>query len=322
MKTIAIVAGGNSSEYDISVKSARSVAGCLEGRYEAYIIVIRADDWYWEGPKGRVFSIDKNDFSLILDDRKVRFDAAFIAIHGSPGENGVLQGYFDMTGIPYTSCSSFVSALTFNKFACKQFLKGYNIPMANGILLRKGQQYDPTSIIRQLGLPLFVKPNASGSSFGVTKVKKADEFEQALTVALSEGHEAMVEAFMPGREVACGVMKSRNKKIIMPVTEIIPKKEFFDFEAKYSEGMSDEITPANISGKLTAQIQEMSSEIYDILDCRGIVRVDYIVNGNQPLFLEINTVPGMTMESIIPKQAGVFGLPLPDLYSMLIEELF
>jgi D-alanine-D-alanine ligase len=322
MKTIAIVAGGNSSEYPVSVKSARGVADVLKEKYELYIIMIRGTDWYWEDPRGRVWKVDKNDFSLVTDENRVRFDAVFIAIHGTPGENGLLQGYLDMAGLPYTSCDAFVSALTFNKQACKLYLNEYGIPMTGGLLLRKGQKYDAGKIVRQTGLPCFVKPNASGSSFGVTKVKEMKEFDAALEKAFEEGHEVLVESFMKGTEVACGVVKTRQRKIVMPVTEIVPKKEFFDYEAKYTDGFSDEITPARLPEAVTARIQELSSEIYDILGCKGIVRVDFIVTADGPQFLEINTIPGMTAESIIPRQAAVFGISLSDLYSMVIEDLF
>jgi len=322
MRTIAIVAGGNSSEYPISVRSAQGVSAALKGKYETYIINIKGTEWYWEDPKGRLFKIDKNDFTLVMDDQRVRFDAAFISIHGNPGENGLLQGYFDMTGIPYTSCDAFVSALTFNKQACKLYLNEYGIPMTGGLLIRKGQQYDADAIVSQIGLPCFVKPNASGSSFGVTKVKEVADFSSAVEKAFAEGHEVLVESFMKGTEVACGVVKTRQKKIIMPVTEVVPKKEFFDFEAKYTQGLSDEITPARMPEEVTSRIQELSSEIYDILGCRGIVRVDFIVTEDGPQFLEINTIPGMTPESIIPQQAAVFGISQTDLYSMVIEDLF
>lgn len=322
MRTIAIVAGGNSSEYPVSVRSAQGVATALKGKYETYIVNIKGTEWYWEDPKGRVFRIDRNDFTLVLDDQRVRFDAVFISIHGNPGENGLLQGYFDMTGIPYTSCDAFVSALTFNKQACKLYLNEYGIPMTGGLLIRKGQQYDTNAIVNQIGLPCFVKPNASGSSFGVTKVKEVADFDVAVEKAFAEGHEVLVESFMKGTEVACGVVKTRQKKIIMPVTEVVPKKEFFDYEAKYTEGLSDEITPARMPEEVTSRIQELSSEIYDILGCSGIVRVDFIVTEDGPQFLEINTIPGMTPESIIPQQAAVFGISQTDLYSMVIEDLF
>jgi D-alanine-D-alanine ligase len=322
MRTIAIVAGGDSSEYEISVKSAVGVAEAIRDRYVVFIINIRGRNWYWEDPKGRLFSIDKNDFSLPLDDSRVRFDAVFVAIHGTPGENGLLQGYLDMTGIPYTSCNAFVSALTFNKQACKLYLNEYGIPMTGGLLIRKGQQYDAARILKETGLPCFVKPNASGSSFGVTKVKKAEDFQEALEKAFAEGEEVLVESFMQGRETACGVIKTKQRKIVMPVTEIIPKKEFFDYEAKYTGGMSDEVTPAAMAEDITSKIQELSSEIYDILGCKGIVRVDFIVTKDGPQFLEINTVPGMTPESILPQQAKVAGIAEADLYSMVIEDLF
>lgn len=322
MKTIAIVAGGDSSEYDISVKSAAGVAEALAGIYYTYIINIRGSRWYWEDCKGRAYNVDKNDFSVVTDEGKVHFDAVFVAIHGTPGENGLLQGYFDMIGLPYTSCDAFVSGLTFNKQACKLYLNEYGIPMTGGLLIRDGQQYDTGRIIKETGLPCFVKPNASGSSFGVTKVNKAEDFDEALKKAFAESHEVLVESFMKGTETACGVIKTRQKKIVMPVTQIVPKKEFFDYEAKYTDGMSEEITPAQLPEAVTHKIQELSSEIYDILGCRGIVRVDFIVTAEGPQFLEINTVPGMTPESIIPKQAAVFGISLSDLYTMVIEDLF
>ncbi len=221
MRTIAIVAGGNSSEYPVSVRSAEGVATALKGKYETYIVTVKGTDWFWD-PKGRTFRIDKNDFTLVLDDQRVSFDAAFIAIHGNPGENGLLQGYFDMTGIPYTSCDAFVSALTFNKQACKLYLNEYGIPMTGGLLIRKGQKYNAESIVRQTGLPCFVKPNASGSSFGVSKVKETAEFDAALEKAFAEGHEALVESFMKGTEVACGVVKRRTEDH-HAVTEMSPK---------------------------------------------------------------------------------------------------
>lgn len=322
MRTIAIVAGGDSSEYEISVKSAAAVSNVLSEKYSIYIIMIRGVNWYWEDKKGRYHSIDKNDFSLIVDDSKIRFDAVFIAIHGSPGENGLLQGYFDMMQIPYSSCGFFCSALTFNKQACKLFLKEYRIPMAEAVLIRKDDQIDPENIIVHTGLPCFVKPNDSGSSFGVTKVRDKDKLISAVETAFKESNEVLIETFMNGREVACGIIKTNKKTLILPVTEIISKNEFFDFEAKYTPGKSDEVTPAKLSPELTRKIQELSSKIYDLLDCKGIVRVDFIITDNKPFFLEINTVPGMTTESIVPKQAEAAGIDLQDLYSMVIEDLF
>jgi D-alanine-D-alanine ligase len=322
MKTIAIVAGGDSSEFEISVKSANEVGKLLSSRYIIYIIMIRGANWYWEDQKGRYHNIDKNDFTLKTDDQRIRFDGVFIAIHGTPGENGLLQGYFEMIKIPYTSCSAFCSALTFNKQATKVYLKEYNIQMAEAILIRKGETTDPGLIMRRTGLPCFVKPNDSGSSFGVTKVKKRGELMPAIETAFKESNEVMIEAFMKGREVACGVVKTRNKKIVLPVTEIISKNEFFDFEAKYKQGRSDEVTPANLPETITKEIQRLSSLISDLLGCKGIVRVDFIVVNDKPLFLEINTVPGMTSESLVPKQAAAANISLEDLYSMVVEDLF
>ena len=319
MKTIAIAAGGDSSEYEVSVRSATEVSNILSSRYFTYIIMIKGSDWYWEDPKGRYFTIDKNDFSLRTDEMKIRFDAVFVAIHGTPGENGYLQGYFEMLKIPYTSCDAFCSALTFNKQACKLFLKDYKIPMAKAQLIREGDEIDPDEMISSIGLPFFVKPNDSGSSFGVTKVKKREELDMAFSNAFKESDEVLVEAFMDGREVACGVVKTRNKAVILPVTEIISKNEFFDYEAKYTPGRSLEITPADLPEKVTDKIQKLSSEIYDLLGCRGIVRVDFIIVNNKPFFLEINTVPGMTRESLVPQQAMAAGINLEELYSMVVE---
>jgi len=322
MRTIAIAAGGDSSEFEVSVKSAMEVRNVLSNKYTTYIIIIRGTNWYWEDSKGRLFTIDKNDFTLKLDDKKVRFDAVFIAIHGTPGENGLLQGYFDMMKIPYTSCSAFCSALTFNKQACKLFLKEYGIPMADALIVKKGESIDGKMIIARTGLPCFVKPNDSGSSFGVSKVKKEEELIPALEKAFSESSDVMIEAFMSGREVACGVVKSGNRKIILPVTEIISKNEFFDYEAKYTPGRSEEVTPADIPEELTEEIQKLSSAIYDLLGCKGIVRVDFIIVKDKPCFLEINTVPGMTEESLVPKQIKAAGIQFEDIYSMVVEDLF
>ena len=321
MKTIAIAAGGDSSEFEVSVKSAIEVSNILSSRYFTYIIMIKGANWYWEDPKGRYLSVDKNDFSIRTEEMKVRFDAVFISIHGAPGENGYLQGYFEMLGIPYTSCNAFCSALTFNKQACKLFLKEYKIPMARAILIREGDEIDIDAVIKSVGLPCFVKPNDSGSSFGVTKVKKKEDLAAAFENAFRESDEVLIEAFMNGRELACGVVKTRTKAVILPVTEVISKNEFFDYEAKYTPGRSQEVTPADLPEKVTDKVQKLSSEIYDILGCNGIVRVDFILIDTKPYFLEINTVPGMTKESLIPQQAKAAGINLEDLYSMVLEEV-
>ncbi len=322
MKTIAVVAGGDSSEYEISVKSAVAISNSLSSRYITYIVMIRGTNWYWEDSKGRYFNVDKNDFSLVTDEYRIKFDCVFIAIHGTPGENGLLQGYFDILNIPYTSCGAFCSALTFNKQACKLYLKEYNIPMAGAILIRKGDTFDPVSVIDQTGLPCFVKPNNSGSSFGVSKVRKKEELLSAVEKAFKESNEVLIETFLEGREVACGVVKTKKDSFVFPVTEIISKNEFFDFEAKYTSGVSDEITPADMPSEITFEVQRLSSHIYDLLGCSGIVRADFIVVGKKPYFLEINTVPGMTKESIFPKMIAAAGMTPEDIYSKVIENLF
>jgi D-alanine-D-alanine ligase len=322
MKTIAIVAGGNSSEFGISVKSAAEVSKALSSRYITYIIMIRGTTWYWEDRQGRYHNVDKNDFTLVNADAKIRFNAVFIAIHGTPGENGLLQGYFEMMGIPYTGCGTFCSALTFNKQACKLFLRDYKIPMAFSMLISCRIVWEAGDIISQAGLPCFVKPNESGSSFGVTKVKKMEELSPAIVKAFEESKEVIIESFMDGREVACGVVKTGNRELVLPVTEIISKNEFFDYEAKYTPGKSEEVTPADLPSSVTSEIQKLSSYIYDLLGCSGIVRVDFIIIDSKPYFLEINTIPGMTEESLIPKQAAAGGIPLQELYSMILEDLF
>lgn len=322
MRTIAVVGGGNSSEYEISVKSAREVARSLEGLYDCYMILLRGNDWYWEDNIGRAIPVDKNNFTIKLHDRVIRFDAVFIAIHGAPGENGQLQGYFDMLSIPYTGSNAFCSALTFNKQATKAWLKEYCIPMARSILHRRGETIDTVRILGITGLPCFVKPNDSGSSYGVSMVKEPGELEKAIIMALTESNEVLIEAIMEGTEVACGVVKTSKLDVVLPVTEIVSKNAFFDYEAKYTPGMSDEITPARIEPAIYEKVQNMSSGIYDLLGCSGIARVDFIIVGDTPMFLEINTVPGMTTESILPRQIAASGMKAAELYSMVIEELF
>ncbi len=322
MRTIAIVAGGDSPESEVSVKSANEVDKALSAKYITYIVLFKGANWYWEDKKGRYHNIDKNDFSLLINDNKIRFDAVFIAIHGTPGENGLLQGYFDMIKIPYTGSNAFSSAISFNKQACKLCLKDYGIPMADAVLIRNDCSQYPLSEITTIGLPCFVKPNDSGSSFGVTKVNKKEDLLDAMKKAFRESDEVLIESFIEGREVACGIVKTKGKSLVLPVTEIISKNEFFDYDAKYTPGKSDEVTPANMPLSVTNEIQRLSYRVFDILGCRGIVRVDFIVREDKPYFIEINTVPGMTAESIIPKQAAAAGLTLTELYGMVVEDLF
>jgi D-alanine-D-alanine ligase len=320
MKTIAIVAGGYSSEYVISVQSAAQVFDALnKQKYLPYVVEIQQFKWFVKIP-GEEVDIDKNDFSFTTKGGKVTFDCVFIAIHGTPGEDGKLQSYFEMLNIPYTSCNSFTSLLTFNKYATKIYLEKAGILSANAVLVRYKQKVNAHPMVKHLGLPAFVKPNNAGSSFGVTKVKLEEHLQKAVEDALKEDHEVIVEEFIEGTEVTCGIAKLSDQELILPLTEIVSKKEFFDYEAKYTPGMSDEITPARIDDKLTKQIQQLSSKIYDVLDCKGLVRVDFIIRKGDPYFLEINTVPGMSKNSIVPKMIRTAEKTEGEVYGMLIED--
>ena len=323
MKNIAIVAGGDSSEYVVSVRSGANVFNAIDRqKFIPWMVSIRNGVWSVLEDDKEIASIDKGDFSFSLNGEKFNLEYAYIMIHGTPGEDGLLQGYFDMLGIPYSSCGVQSSALTFNKNFCNKYLQSYDIPMARSLRLVTGEKWNPAEVVRELSLPLFVKPSAGGSSFGVTKVKKEEELMAAVDKALKESPEVLVEQFIEGKEFTCGVVKIGDKKLVLPVTEVIPKNEFFDYEAKYTPGMTDEITPARISETLTKKIQSLSSEIYDLCNCKGIVRVDYILKDQIFYFLEINTVPGMTATSFIPQQIKAAGLNLTDLLTEIIEEGF
>ncbi len=318
---IAIVAGGGSSEHHISLRSAETVKNSLTQRYDVRIIVIDGGNWYWKSEKGRLFPIDKNDFSLIVDHEKIRFDAVFIAIHGNPGENGKLQGYFDMIEMPYTGSNLLAAATTFSKQTCKDILSHHNIPMAPSRLVKRDEVTDSSTMLRDIGLPCFVKPNESGSSFGITRVTSEQQLQEALTKAFSESPGVLIESEIRGTEVTCSVMKSSRRTILFPVTEIRSKNEFFDYEAKYDPVMCDEITPAEIPDSEADLVKRYSSEIYDHLNCSGLVRVDFIISDGIPFFLEVNIIPGMTPESLLPQQAEVMGIEPGEIYAELIEDL-
>jgi D-alanine-D-alanine ligase len=318
-KNIAVVAGGDSSEYVVSVKSGANVLRAINTElFTPWLIRIKGEEWAVLDGDTILSNIDKADFSFNLDGQKIKFDYAYIIIHGTPGEDGLLQGYFEMVNIPYTSSNVQASALTFNKFFCNNYLRSFGIQMARSVRLLEGEKYSAAAILESLGLPLFVKPSAGGSSFGVTKVKKGENLVEAVNKALDESPEAIVEQFIAGQEFTCGVVKIGERKLVFPVTEVIPKNEFFNYEAKYIPGMADEITPARISEELTLKVQALSSEIYDLCNCNGIVRIDYILNGNTFYFLEVNTVPGMTETSFIPQQIKAMGLNLSDLLTDII----
>lgn len=317
---IAIMAGGNSSEANISMLSAKQIANWLDPeKYNAHTILVKGNSWTLEHPEKGTLPIDKNDFTVNIDDKKLTFDCALIAIHGNPGENGLLQAYFEMLNIPYSTGGVMNSSVTFNKYFCKELVRETAINLAKGILLKRGQKLDPTIIVNTLGLPIFVKPNESGSSYGVSKVKTEAELLPAIEKAFAEDKTIILEEFIPGREFTCGIFKYDKNTMIMPVTEIVPEAEFFDYEAKYLS-KSKELTPAPIPETLSNRIQEFTSRIYDRLQCNGVVRVDYIVNGDKIYFLEVNTVPGMSEASIIPQQVKAMGGNMRDFFTLIIED--
>ena len=319
MKNIAIIAGGNSSEYEVSMKSGKNIYDEVdENRYNKYLVILKGRDWHVEIGEKK-YPVDRNDFSFTRDGEKILFDFAYITIHGVPGENGLLQGYLDMMGVPYGCCNVLASALTFDKHTCNTYLKSYGVNVADSVMLIRGMTYDVNEIINEVGLPCFVKPNAEGSSFGVTKVKEAAQLEEALKKAFALCREVLVETFIDGTELTCGVVKAGDMDITMPIAEVIPKNEFFDFEAKYNPTKSDEIIPARISPELTKRIKTLSSMIYDILRCEGIVRVDYIVREDEIFMLEVNTTPGMTSNSFVPKMVRAMGGTLREVLTKIID---
>ncbi|MCQ2294096.1 MAG: D-alanine--D-alanine ligase [Bacteroidales bacterium] len=320
-KNIALVMGGYSGEHDISINSGCQVYENLNHeKYNVYKIVVERNGWYWLTDDGQHRPVDRGNFTVEGVDK---FDLAFIIVHGNPGENGVLQGYFDMLGIPYTTCGFYTSALTFNKGYCNPVVKSFGVvSIAKSLLLYGNRPISPDDILQQLSLPLFVKPAAGGSSVATTKVKQAQDLMPAIQEALTEDSQVLVEEFIQGREFDCGVLRTKDKKYVFPVTEIIPTggHEFFDYAAKY-DGFSNEVTPAEVEKSVSDRIQEVSSQLYDLLDCRGIVRFDYIYDtAKQELFfLEVNTIPGQSAESIVPKQARAMGISTSQLYEMVIQ---
>ena len=323
-KVVAIVAGGYSSESVVSLKSAQGLRSFIDPeRYEVYIVLITKDHWLVQWDEKTEIPVDKNDFGFVQDGRKIHFDFAYITIHGTPGENGLLQGYFDIIGIPYSSCGVLSSALTFNKYYCNQFLKTFGVKTAESVYLRKDDLWNSATILSELGLPVFVKPNDSGSSFGVTKVTSAEQLQTAVETAFEESAEALVERFLPGTEVTCGCYRIKDKTTVFPVTEVVSKNEFFDFDAKYNPCSVEEITPARISSQLTEEIQALTSKIYHWIGAKGIIRVDYIISPKGEInMLEVNTVPGMTTTSFIPQQIAAAGLNIRDVFTEIIENEF
>lgn len=320
-KNVAIVAGGDSSEVVVSLKSAAGLSTFIDKeRYNTYIAVLQKGEWRVELGDGTKAVIDKNNFSFQENGVTKVFDFAYITIHGTPGEDGKLQGYFDMIGMPYSSCNALVSALTFNKFVCNHFLKSFGVRVANSIRLFHGQTITTDEVVELLGLPLFVKPNVGGSSFGTTKVKKAADLQPAIAHAFAEGEEVILEQFVAGTEVTSGCYKTKDNAVLLPLTEVVTGNEFFDFDAKYN-GQVEEITPARISSAMTEKIQQTTSMIYDLLGATGIIRIDYIIPADgEPVMLEVNTTPGMTATSFIPQQIRAAGLDIKEVMTDLIED--
>lgn len=322
-RTIAIIAGGDSSEYEVSMNSAKGIHSFIDKeKYNLYLVELTRQKWEAILTDGSRTPIDKNDFSFMENGVKVKPDFAYITIHGTPGENGILQGYFELLGIPYSTCDVLVSALTFSKFTLNQYLKSFGIRVAESMLVNKQHEVSEDLIIEKIGLPCFIKPNASGSSFGVTKVKTREQIRPALQAAFKESDDVMIEAFMDGIELANGCYKTKEKSVILPITEVVSQNEFFDYNAKY-KGEVTEITPARLSPELTDRVQKLSSAIYDILKCKGIVRIDYIITEGEKInMLEVNTTPGMTATSFIPQQVRAAGLDIKEVMTDIIENAF
>ena len=320
---IAFVTGGYSGEAEVSYQSAKNIEKNIDSeQFDVYKIDITRIGWFHQLKNGNKIEIDKNDFSLSIDDEKIHFDAVLIGIHGTPGEDGKLQGYFDMLGLPYTTCNSAVSALTFNKRFTVAVASFAGIKVAKSILLFKNNYQSPDELVKNLRFPVFIKPNNGGSSIGMSKVNSpSEELGEAIEKAFKEDEQVLVEEFIKGREFTIGVFRSNHKIIPLPITEIITKKDFFDYEAKY-QGASQEITPAEINVELSARIKDEAVKIYQIFNCSGVVRIDFIYNEEEgePYMLEINTVPGQTEGSLVPQQVKVMGWTLKDFYTALLRE--
>ena len=320
VKNIALLTGGDSSEWQIALQGAANIEKILDRTlYKPYTIVLRDKHWTYTAPDGTKSELDRNDFTLTVAGEKIKLEYALIIIHGTPGEDGRLQGYLDMMGISYSSCGFVSSVLTFDKSACKRAVTGSGIHLAKEILLNKGSEVNPDQIITELGLPLFVKPNASGSSFGVTKVKTPEELLPAIQEAFKESDQVLMEEFIEGREISCGVMIAEGKEYVFPITELVSQKEFFDYEAKY-QGLSHEITPADLPEAVRKEVNRLTLIAYKRLNCRGVVRIDFIIKGDTPYMIEINTIPGMSSHSIIPQQAAAMGMSLTELFNLVIAE--
>ena len=332
-RKIAIVCGGDSSEHDVSLRSAQGLYSFFDkDRYDVYIVAIKGLDWNVDLGDGTTSRIDLNDFSFMNNGQKTFFDYAYITIHGTPGENGILQGYFELIGIPYSTSGVLVEAMTFDKFVLNQYLRSYGVTVADSLLIRKGYEevVSDDEVEERIGMPCFVKPAADGSSFGVSKVKNKDQLAPAIRKAMLESSDVMVESFIEGTEISIGCYKTREKTVVFPATEVVTSNEFFDYDAKYN-GQVKEITPARINDDTARRVAELTSHIYDILHCNGIIRIDYIISKGKGKdgqevdkinLLEINTTPGMTLTSFIPQQVKAAGLKMSDVLTDIVENQF
>lgn len=317
-KNIAIVWGGYSSEIVVSEKSMAGIYSFIDKeKYNIYIVKIDRNGWSAE-IGGIVYAIDKNDFSINDNGSKIQINFAYITIHGIPGEDGHLQGYLDMLKIPYSSCNVMASSLTFNKFICNKYLETFGVKVAKAIFLTKSSKYNINDIVLKLGLPVFVKPNTGGSSFATTKVKEGKFLQNAIDTAFGESSEVIIESFLDGREVTCGCYKTKSESIVLPITEVITQNDFFDYNAKYN-GEVKEITPADLSNKMTETIQLLTSQIYDWVGAKGIIRADFIISDGIPFLLEVNTTPGMTSTSFIPQQVEAAGMSMKNVLTEIID---
>ena len=324
-RNIAIVCGGDSSEHDVSLRSAQGLYSFFDKeRYNVYLVDVKGMDWHVNLHDGTTAPIDRNDFSFQENGKLVMFDYAYITIHGTPGENGIMQGYFELIHLPYSTSGVLVEAMTFDKFVLNNYLRGFGISVAESLLIRKGYEelVSDDEIEEQIGMPCFVKPAADGSSFGVSKVKNKDQLAPAIRKAMMESDDVMVESFLEGTEITVGCYKTKEKSVIFPITEVVTKNEFFDYDAKYN-GQVEEITPARIPEETAERARKLTSYIYDILHCNGIIRIDYIISKDQKIsMLEINTTPGMTATSFIPQQVRAAGLDIKDVLTDIVENQF
>lgn len=318
---VVLFMGGDSGEYEVSIASASQVKRFLDpDKYEVYPVLIRDGKWDYTDERGTQIPFDRNSHGLLIGSEFVKFDCAFIAIHGTPGEDGKLQGYLEIAGIPYTTCDVTTSAITFNKYFCNDLAKQYGVKVANTMILRQGEKWNPDSLIKEVGLPCFIKPNKAGSSVGVSKVYDMIGIDVAINKAFAEDDEVLVQQFIKGREMACGVFSLQGKVQVLPVTEVISKNDFFDYQAKYTEGLASEITPAPVTEQQSAECKRLTEYMYRKFNCKGVVRFDYFLTDNEWCFLEVNTVPGFSAESIIPKQAKAAGFELKEFFGALVDE--